>query len=275
MLSDWINIRDLLALALVFMPLERLFPVHRREPVFRQGMVTDLLHYFLSGLLISLGLMAILHVAITIGEQAIPAGVQQWSGRMPLVFAVPAIIIIADLGFYFAHRMLHSVPFLWRFHAVHHSSRQLDWLAAYRVHPIDQVIVKSVSLVPVFVLGFSELAILCAALVYHWHSIFLHSNIRAPFGPLKWIIASPEFHHWHHADAAEAHDRNFAGQVALWDVIFSTAHMPGPMPGQYGINDPVPHRYFAQLAYPFLESDAPTSASRPVDKTTEERSIRT
>ena len=71
-------------------------------------------------------------------------------------------------------------------------------------------------------------------------------------GPLKWLVATPEFHHWHHANDKAAIDKNLAGQVSLWDVVFGTAYMPGPLPEKYGVNDAVPRDYLSQLAYPFV-----------------------
>src|SRR5690606_27618749 len=142
--------------------------------------------------------------------------------------------------------------FLWDFHAVHHSTEEMDWLAAYRVHPVDQVLVKGTSLVPIFVLGFSEAAIAIASLLYFWHSILLHSNVKINFGPLKWLIASPEFNHWHHANHSEAVNKNLAGQLPLWDIVFRPAYMPGPLPEKYGVDDAVPRDYPRQLAYPFV-----------------------
>ena len=121
------------------------------------------------------------------------------------------------------------------------------------MHPVDQIITKGVSLLPVFALGFSGVSIAIFGLIYSWHSILLHANVRIKIGPLRWLIASPEFHHWHHANQREAYDKNFAGQLSVLDVVFRTAYMPkGKMPSKYGADDPVPHTYLSQLMYPFL-----------------------
>jgi sterol desaturase/sphingolipid hydroxylase (fatty acid hydroxylase superfamily) len=168
-----------------------------------------------------------------------------------VVLQVIILTTLSDLGFYLGHLAMHKVPVLWDFHAVHHSSENLDWLASYRVHPVDQCIVKGASLIPVFSLGFSDLAILNAAAIYQWQSLWLHSNFKMNFGPLKWLIATPEFHHWHHANDKAAANKNLAGQIALWDIVFGTAHLPGPLPKNYGVNDAVPRYYLSQLFYPF------------------------
>lgn len=269
MIADWLNVRDLLIFALVFIPLERLIPF-QAQPINRRGILTDLLHFFVSGALVKFGLSLVIMATLAAAGAVIPSGLSGAVGALPLLVAVPLAIVLSDLGFYLSHRLLHTVPFLWRFHAIHHSSERLDWLAAYRVHPVDMLLVKTCSLVPLFALGFSELAILIAVLIYHWHSILLHSNVHAPFGPLKWIIASPAFHHWHHAHHDEAIDKNFAGQLSFWDVVFGTAHMPGYKPQAYGIDAPVPDGYLDQLAQPFRVRDEPS-----LDKALSDQSVRT
>jgi sterol desaturase/sphingolipid hydroxylase (fatty acid hydroxylase superfamily) len=166
---------------------------------------------------------------------------------------VPLATLIADLGFYLAHRAMHSSQLLWHFHAVHHSSEEMDWLAAYRVHPIDQVFVKGASLVPIFVLGFSSSAIVIAAIIYHWQALFIHSNVRLRLGPFRLLVAGPEFHHWHHANECDAYDKNFAGQLPIWDIVFRTMHLPGRMPTHYGVDDAIPEGWLGQIAYPFAK----------------------
>jgi sterol desaturase/sphingolipid hydroxylase (fatty acid hydroxylase superfamily) len=156
--------------------------------------------------------------------------------------------------------MFHAVPFLWRFHAIHHSSEKLDWLAAHRVHPVDQVITKSASIVPLFALGFSEAAIAFWGIVYQWQSVYVHANCRIGLGPLGWLVATPHFHHWHHANHKEAWDRNFAGQLPFIDALFGTLYLPaGRMPERYGIDEPVPEHYVQQLLHPILPPSAGTA----------------
>ncbi len=189
----------------------------------------------------------------------VPDTWQETLRNLPIWVQLPLVIVVSDLGFYLSHRLMHAHPALWKFHAVHHSSEELDWLASFRVHPVDQVLVKGSALLPIFVLGFSEAAIVLSYFLYQWHALLLHSNVRLPLGPLRWIIATPEFHHWHHANERDVWDKNFSGQLPLWDILFGTAHMPGKMPEVYGVDDKVPEGYLGQLAYPFLKpvTDAP------------------
>lgn len=246
-----IDVRTFFLCLLIFSPLEYFFPIHKRKSQIRAGWLTDVQHFFISGIFIRLGLAAVVVMSGQIGSGILPASIRATIGGLPVWFQVVAIIIIADLGFYVSHRLMHSVPFLWKFHAVHHSSEQLDWLAAFRVHPVDQVIVKGTSLIPVFALGFSGVSIGIAALAYHWQSILIHSNFRVRPGIFRWWVATPEFHHWHHANQPEALDKNFSGQLPLWDLLFRTAYLPGVMPANYGTHDPVPREYLQQMTDPF------------------------
>ena len=237
---------------LVFMPLERLFAMHPQK-VFRRNWGNDLIFLFLNGMLIKLGLLAFIVAVIFAAAWIVPASFQGMVGGLPYWVQIPAVIVLSDLGFYWTHRMFHAVPWLWRFHSIHHSIEELDWLAAARVHPVDQILTKGVSLIPVFALGFSEWAIGVYALLYQWQAVLIHSNVRVGFGPLRFLFVSPEFHHWHHSNHREARDRNFAGQLSFLDALFGSFHLPrGQIPTTYGLDRPMPQRYVRQLLYPFI-----------------------
>ena len=237
---------------LVFVPLERLFALHPEQKAFRRDWANDLIFLLFNGLLIKLGLLAVIAVSIFAATQIVPASFQAAIGGLPYWVQLPLVVVLSDLGFYWTHRMFHAVPWLWRFHAIHHSIEELDWLAAARVHPVDQILTKGVSLVPVVALGFSEWTIGVYALLYQWQSVLIHSNVRFRFGPLRFLFASPEFHHWHHSDQREARDKNFAGQLAFLDALFGSLHLPhGQAPTTYGLDQPMPQRYVPQLLYPF------------------------
>jgi sterol desaturase/sphingolipid hydroxylase (fatty acid hydroxylase superfamily) len=246
------------------LPLERLFALRPQQAVFRRDWANDLIYLLVNGLLIKLGLVAILAATMFAAAQIVPASFQAAIGGLPYWVQIPAAIVLSDLGFYWTHRMFHAVPWLWRFHAIHHSIEELDWLAAARVHPIDQNLTKGVSLIPVVALGFSEWAIGVYVLLYHWQSVLIHANVRIGFGPLRLLVASPEFHHWHHSNDREIRDRNFAGQLSFLDALFGTLHMPrGQMPTTYGLDRPMPQHYPLQLLYPFVGDRVPESVPAP------------
>lgn len=260
LLDQVFNLRGALLAALIFMPLERIAPMRRGQAIFRPGWKNDLLYLFVNAILTRLGLIAFAAGAMAAGAVLLPPETRQLTAAQPLALQLVALLVLGDLGFYAIHRLFHAVPWLWNFHAVHHSIEQMDWLAAHRVHPIDQILTRGGSLAPCFFLGFSDAAIALYALIFYWHSLSLHANLRVSFGPLRWVIASSEFHHWHHSRDAEAWNRNFGAQLPLWDVIFRTAFLPkARRPTGYGVDDPVPTRYAAQLVYP-IQAAAPAEA---------------
>jgi sterol desaturase/sphingolipid hydroxylase (fatty acid hydroxylase superfamily) len=223
---DPIGLKVILITCLVFVPLERLFALHREQKIFRRAWGNDLIFLFLNGLLTKLGLLAVIAATMFAALHIVPTEFQIWIGGLPYWVQIPLIIVLSDLGAYWTHRMFHGVPWLWRFHAIHHSSEELDWPAAVRVHPVDQILTRGVSLVPIVALGFSEWSIGVYALLYQWQSFLIHANVRFRFGPLRLLFASPEFHHWHHSNDRDARDKNFAGQLPFLDALFGTLHVP-------------------------------------------------
>jgi sterol desaturase/sphingolipid hydroxylase (fatty acid hydroxylase superfamily) len=248
----------------VFVPVERLFALHKGQKILRKALLNDLVFLFVNGWVVRIALAVAVVLALAAFSMILPAGVGQAVQTQPLWLQIGEIIIIADVGQYFTHRAFHAVPFLWKFHAVHHSIEELDWVAAYRVHPIDQIATKAASLLPVFILGYSEAAIAIYYVIFQWHALLLHANVRLTVGPLKWIFASPQFHHWHHANERQAYDKNFAAQLAVLDLLGGTMHMPGNRyPEQYGVDKPLPQNYLHQLVQPFktLRRAPPTAAA--------------
>lgn len=251
---DFIDWKSFLLLLIIFVPLERLLAMNPEQALFRRGWWNDLVYVLVNGWLIKFGMVGMAVAGIVVTQALVPQSWRDAVAAQPYWFQTLQVLIIADVGFYLVHRAFHAVPWLWKFHAVHHSIEELDWLAAHRIHPVDQILTKSASLIPCFALGYSEVALAAFAVIFYWHAILLHANVRVDFGPLRWLIASPEFHHWHHSDHREAYDKNFAGQLAVLDVVFGTAHMPrGRTPTKYGCSDPVPPTYWQQLLYPFRQ----------------------
>lgn len=260
-LANLFNLTNLLITLLIFLPLERLLPIRPAQKVFRKGWGNDLVYAVFNGVIIKAGLVVVV-VAALVARQLVPQPFQAALSGQPLWLQFVEVLVVADLGFYAAHRMFHRIPLLWRIHQIHHSIEDLDWLAAWRVHPADQIITKGASLAPVFILGFSPEAVVAFSLMYQWQSIFLHSNLRIDFGPFRLLLASPRFHRWHHCNDRAAHDKNFAGQLPFIDALFGTLHLPeGKLPERYGIDQKVPQTFIRQLFHPL--SRTATQAGRP------------
>ena len=91
-----------------------------------------------------------------------------------------------------------------------------------------------------------------------WQGWLLHANVRIRYGPLRWVIVSPEFHHWHHSAEREAYDSNYANILACWDVLLGTVHLPaGRRPLRYGVEDHVPAGFVNRFFHPFRRADRP------------------
>jgi sterol desaturase/sphingolipid hydroxylase (fatty acid hydroxylase superfamily) len=261
---DIFGIQKLLLVSVVFVPLEHLFAMHAEKRILRPAWKLDLFYAVFNALLIKGGLTLVILGVTYLAALVVPAPLQAAIGGLPLWAQVILAVVLSDLSFYSIHRLFHKIPWLWKFHAIHHSIETLDWLAAHRVHPVDQVLTKGASLVPVFALGFSDAAVAIYVTLYFWQSMLLHSNVNLNLGPLRFIVALPQFHHWHHADHPEAYDKNFAGQLAILDFIFRTHHLPGQsIPQRYGTSTPVPRDYVGQIAFPFKADDVEERAAHP------------
>ena len=165
-------------------------------------------------------------------------------------------MFLTDLTQYWVHRAFHQVPLLWRFHRVHHSVEVMDWLAGSRLHILDVLLTRSISLIPMVLLGFSPEAINIYLPILALQSVFIHCNLQFELAKLQKIVTTPKFHHWHHTSDAGCVDRNFAISLPVLDLLFGTYYSPpGEWPKQYGCTGPkIRPNYFAHLIAPFRSS---------------------
>jgi lathosterol oxidase len=249
---DWFLL-NVLVLALLFVPMERLFARLPSQPIFRPGWRTDLAHFAASHLLVQVTVLLTLAPAALLFAWAVRPGLQQAVQSQPLVLQFVEIVVVADLAEYAVHRAFHRVPWLWRFHEIHHSAPAMDWLASSRLHLFDIVVTRGLSFVPLYVLGFSAPALYAYLVFVSFHAVFIHANVRFRFRPIEWLVVTPRFHHWHHAAAPEAVDRNFAVHLPVIDRLFGTSYFPdGRWPDAYGLaGPPVPDGWLRQLVRPF------------------------
>ena len=235
---DWFLL-NLLLTALIFVPLERLFARLPEQGTFRLGWTTDGLHFLVSHVLVQLISFLILLPSVAATSLLQPAALQSLVQRQPLWLQFLEILLLADLAQYVVHRAFHRVPLLWRFHSVHHSSRDLDWLAGSRLHLVDVVVTRGLVLLPLSWLGFARPALYAYLVFVSFHAVFIHANVRFRLAAVEPLLVTPRFHHWHHAIDAEARDRNFAVHLPWIDRLFGTAHLPGDAwPSGYGIAGP-------------------------------------
>ncbi|HUF47582.1 MAG TPA: sterol desaturase family protein [Vicinamibacterales bacterium] len=249
---DWFLL-NLLLLAVIFVPLERLFPRRADQEVFRPGWTTDTLHFLVSHLLVQVTTLFTVMPATVVAAAAGGGSFHVLVQSQPLVIQALEVVVVADLGEYAVHRLFHRVPALWRFHAIHHSSIHLDWIAGSRLHLVDVIVTRAFTLIPIVLIGFAPPAVYAYLVFVSFHAVFIHANVRFRGGWLERVLVMPRFHHWHHSAAPEAVDKNFAVHLPWIDRLFGTHHLPDDRwPETYGIAcDPVPEGYWTQLVAPF------------------------
>ena len=252
-------IEELLKLGLLFLlfagvliPLEHLYPLREEKPVLRKGLAVDLLHFFVNPFLVYAALATFLALLSVVLIQFVPLAIREAVASQPYWLQLVEVFLLVEISAYLSHRLCHEVPFLWRFHSIHHTQDELDWLAAYHQHPVDIFITAGLAHIPIAILGFSPEAFVSLILFQKIYVGFLHANVDIDYGWLNRIIASPRFHHWHHADERIVYDQNYSATLSLLDVLFGSFHLPGEkFPEKYGASDSVPKSYLGQLLYPF------------------------
>jgi len=197
------------------------------------------------------GAVALALLGAALGWMKAALGIQpllslQYGFGSPVIASI-ILSMWLDLQFYTMHRFQHR--FFWRFHAVHHTSEHLDWLAAHREHPLDGLLTQLSVNLPAIVLGFSLAQIAWLIALRGMWAIFIHSNVRLPLGPLRVLLGAPELHHWHHVRSPRA--QNFANLAPWTDLLFGTYHRPtGPETWPLGSDAPLPRSYLGMLARP-------------------------
>jgi sterol desaturase/sphingolipid hydroxylase (fatty acid hydroxylase superfamily) len=179
---------------------------------------------------------------------------------LPFWGQVIVYVVVADFLFYWAHRMFHGRS-LWKFHAIHHSATEVDWTTEYRFHPVNMMLQPAPVAVLMLTLGISPQVLTFLIPFDVLTGAWVHSNLNWTLGPLKYVIATPVFHRWHHTSPREGGESNFAPTLALWDWLFGTFYMPeGRVPETFGVDDPTfpTEGYLAQLIHPFKPKEPAT-----------------
>jgi len=241
---------SILFLLLVFVPMEKVFPARYNQKILRPHWFVDLC-FFLGQYLLwgTLVLWALSYFSFWLND-IVPSGFRKAVASQSWWLQAIEVVILSDFIIYWGHRLQHKVGFLWRFHKVHHSAEQLDWLAAHREHPLDSIYTVGLINLPAFILGF-PLETLAGFIAFRgiW-AIYIHSNVRLPIGPLRVLIGAPELHHWHHDLNRDA--GNYANISPLMDLIFGTYVCPDHEPEKFGIKEEFPKSYVGQLTHPLL-----------------------
>lgn len=250
----------LIMLPAVFWPLERLFPARKNQPWLRPQFLTDLA--FMAGqyLLWPALVLELLIRLDGVFNLIIPSIIRTNVGALPYALQALLVVGLGDISVYWFHFACHRVSWLWRIHATHHSSRHLDWLAAHREHPLDGLLTQLVLNAPAMLLGVDTTLLGWLVGLRGIWAIFIHSNVRLPLGPLRYLLGAPELHHWHHLETRDT-KHNFANLAPWTDLLFGTYYTPpeGDETWALGNPDEPPKNYLTHLVEPLLPQG--TSAS--------------
>jgi sterol desaturase/sphingolipid hydroxylase (fatty acid hydroxylase superfamily) len=255
----------LVVLSAVFGLVEWRWPAVAGQRRLRTGWLTDSAYWLFTPLVSKPFSSIVVFISILALAQVVGAGIsgddlrtrlvgrETWITVQPVWLQLLGFILLADLIAYWQHRAFHHIGRLWRIHAIHHSSTEVDWLSSVRLHPLNDAIASSVVAAPLLVLGFMPGALAAYLPFLTLYAIFVHANVRWDMGPLRYVITTPAFHRWHHSAEAEALNKNFAGLLPVWDMLFGTWYMPrDKVATHFGVvGEVIPAGLVGQLVYPF------------------------
>ena len=247
---DWLLL-DLIFSMLILIPLEKMFAQNKQQ-ILRPEWRTDMVYFIIAHLAIQFILLFTNSVHTELFSWASTADLHAFIQSFPWWLQLIGALFIADLFQYIGHRAYHKISFLWGFHAVHHSSKTMDWLAGSRNHFFDVIATRTIIIVPLYILGFSEMVMNIYIIWVSIQALLIHANVNWNFGFLKHILVTPQFHHWHHSDDPAYVDKNYAIHFTLLDRLFGSYKMPDEWPQGYGIlADDMPQGVVKQFFYPF------------------------
>ncbi len=252
----------LLALAIIFVPLEYVVRAVKTKPLWKsQQTPADILHWTLTPLFIGPIVTALLTWAVAAFylSQGKEFTRLDYAGFGPVVtqpqwLIILEMLLITDLCAYWRHRFMHR--FAWPVHSVHHGSKEVYWLSATRFHPIDIIAQNLTYLLPAYLLGFPLSVISIYMPFVTLYNLVLHSPIDWSFGPLRYVIVTPPFHRWHHTKERAGQQANFSTIFSFYDLLFRTYYFPNDRrPKNFGVVDSrIPRDYIGQILYPLVKS---------------------
>ena len=250
-----------LALAAIFSVLGCFWACNPGRPWWRrQELVTDVVYWFFVPLLAKFLRIGVLILGASVlfdihGPEQLAAFYDHGHGplaSLPFAGQMLIYLVVSDFLLYWSHRVFHGGSF-WKYHAIHHAPEELDWVSAARLHPVNLLLGTIAVDAGMLIAGISPDVLVWLAPFTTFHSAFVHANLNWSLGPLRFVIATPVFHRWHHTSLNVGGNTNFASTFPVWDLLFNSFRMPaGELPSNYGADDPtMPTSFPEQLAYPF------------------------
>jgi sterol desaturase/sphingolipid hydroxylase (fatty acid hydroxylase superfamily) len=251
-----------LILGAFFTLLERIRPARRPAPLLSRTRLPEIASWLVNppvgrGLTFVAIVAVVVPLALLLGAPRSMSQFEAWQrarsplGGLPLPVQVLVTMMAADLVSYWVHRLFHGPRVLWRLHAVHHATRDLDWLSCARNHPLNEALGGVMVIVPLLLVGLDPRVLDAMAPLSGVWAVFIHANVPWRLGWLRYVVATPLFHRWHHGRGAPPGGCNFAGFFPVWDLLFGTFHVPDRQPDDFGTDEDLPLGFFALLAHPF------------------------
>jgi len=253
---DWLII-GFISTASLFVLMEKLAPLRPNQPVFRNEWILDMKYFIFYHLAIGFFLITGNFVVHNWFDWLQLPITSQFISELPFLVQFGLLILFIDIMQYAVHRLYHETKFFWKIHSVHHSTETMDWLASSRLNFLEALITRTLGLLIISSLGFAQGPINAYLIFVGFHATFIHANIGLNLRWLEWLLVTPKYHHWHHADTVEAVNKNYAVYLTFIDKVFGTQYNPKHWPEGYGIIDGrPPEGLFRQQIYPFLGEKA-------------------
>ena len=238
-INHWDNyFYGLIILSLLVWILEILFPWRKDQPIFRKDFWLDTFYMFFNFFLLNLiVLIALSNTAAEVFNDILGlvglsiSKLQLFDvDDLPRWLGLFIFFIISDFVQWNTHRLLHASPFLWNFHKVHHSVKQMGFAAHLRYHWMEPVVYKSLLYIPIAIIGGFDAQDVAFV---HFFAIAIghlnHANLGWNYGWFKYLINNPKMHIWHHAKELPDNVKygvNFGLTLSLWDYLFKTHYIP-------------------------------------------------
>lgn len=193
--------------------------------------------YWAANLILMTFIAPLLGIAVAVGVQGLGAGLITLgdfglTGIWASLFALLVTTFISDFFFYWFHRSLHRSEILWQTHLLHHSDEHMNAMTAPRSHFTETLLSPLFIALPMAILfDLPPITIGVLSLLPAAYQFLAHANIKLGFGPLWWVLISPDYHRIHHSIELQHRDKNFVNWFPVWDIVFGTAHRP--LEGEY------------------------------------------
>lgn len=243
----------LFGISLAFVLAERLWPWRRQQKMLRPGIVSDILYIVFNSEYLGIVLAVATAKLIQIYNPDSLVSLNLMHDK-PYWLQFAILLPAFDFFQWAVHNALHRIPILWRFHKVHHSIVDMDWIGNWRFHWGEIVVYRVAMYVPSAILGFAPAVLFYYGILNTIIGHYAHANLRIALGPLKYVLNTPQMHIWHHnhPDSGPI-NKNFAITLTIWDWLFGTAYMPAHQPERLGFEgiESYPKQILGQWLQPF------------------------